>query len=407
VGVPAETEITAATAHSRLVSTWTARCRWLLLAAGTTAVIVTLQPLTAAAGDREPPGPRPFQPVLQTRLRGDLLMAGNANVVSTGLRRGATSIADGDDDRSFLCVDRPRGDATCADNSSAAVIDLPARARVVHARLYVETSLTATAGAMRVRLDVPGRSFSYAEIGADTPAVPKLYEAVGFGRDGSRVRQAVWDVTHAVAAGGAGTYTVADIVSERTGTSSPHASWAIVLAYELRPTRELTDLRPVLRRRFAERMVSWHDGFVVLSDRSMRIPIRGLEGVAGQAAFAKSFHLVAQPRHGASDNLLLNGRPLGNNLTPGDRAAPPGVALGRDQSCNSITGIFNGTKCVLGTPARPRWGARSVVDMDVVRIPDGYLSAGGDTAVISLRTAGGGSLAPGMVAMSIDVGAGQ
>ena len=283
------------------------------------------------------------------------------------------------------------------------MIDLPARARVVHARLYVESSLPDAAGAMRVRLDVPGRSFAYMELGADTPGVPKLYEAVGSGRDGSSVRQAVWDVTQAVAAGGAGRYTVADIVSERTGTSAPYASWAIVLAYELRPTRELKDLRPALRARFAPRIVSWHDGIVVVSDRSMRIAISGLDSVAGPAAFAKSFHLVAQPRRGSSDNLLLNGRPLGNNLTPGDRPAPPGVALGRTQSCNSITGIFNGTSCVLGTPARPRRRARAGVDMDVVRIPDGYLSTGGDEAVISLRTAGGGSLAPGMVAMSVDV----
>ena len=379
-----------------------ARCRWLLIIASTSALVVSLQPLTAAARDREPPGPRPFQPVLQTSLRGDLLMAGNVNVVSTG--RGATSIADVDDDRSFLCVDRPRGDAACADNSSASVIDLPAGARVVHARLYVETSLPDGAGAMKVRLDVPGRSFAYMELGADTPAVPKLYEAVGAGRDGSRVRQAVWDAKRAVAAGGAGRYTVADIISEDAGPSSPQAAWAIVLAYELRPTRELTELRPAVRRRFAPRMVSWHDGFVVVSDRSVSIPIRGLEGVAGQAAFAKSFHLVAQPRRDASDNLLLNGRPLGNNLMPGDRAPPPGVALGRDQSCNSITDVFNGTSCALGTPAGPRLRARSGIDMDVVRIPDGYLSAGGDAAVMSLRAAEGVTLAPGMLAMSIDVG---
>ena len=242
------------------MSSWVTRCRWLLLAASATAVVVTTQPLSAAAGDREPPGPRPFQPVLQTRLRGDLLMAGNANVVSTGPRPGATSSVDVDDDASFLCVGRRRGDAACADNSSSALIDLPARARVVNARLYVETSLPAGAGAMSVGLSVPGRSFAYMELGADTPAVPKLYEALGSGRDGSSVRQAVWDVTQAVAAGGAGRYTVADIVSERTGTSSPYASWAIVLAYELRPNRELTDLRPALRPRFAQRIVSWHDG---------------------------------------------------------------------------------------------------------------------------------------------------
>jgi hypothetical protein len=385
-------------------SPFVTRCRWLLLVVSTTAVIATTQPLTAAAGDREPPAPRPFQPVLQTSLRGDLLMAGNANVVSSGPRPGTTSSADVDNDRTVLCVGRRRGDAACADNSSSAVIDLPARARVVHARLYVETSLPAGAGAISVRLDAPGRSFEYVELGAETPTVPKLYEDVGSGRDGSSVRQAVWDVTQAVAAGGAGTYTVADIVSERTGTSAPYASWAIVLAYELRPTRELTDLRPALRPRFAQRVVSWHDGFVVLSDRTMRTAIRGLEGVAGPAAFAKSFHLVAQPRRGSSDNLLLNGRPLGNNLTPGDSAPPPGVTLGAAPSCNSITNPFNETSCVLGTPARPRRRARSGVDMDVVRIPDGYLTTSGDRTVVALRTAGGGSLAPAMLAVSVDVG---
>ena len=71
---------------------------------------------------------------------GDLLMAGNANVVSDRPAEQPLSPTS-TTTRSFLCVDRPRGDAACADNSSSAGIDLPARARVVHARLYVETSL--------------------------------------------------------------------------------------------------------------------------------------------------------------------------------------------------------------------------------------------------------------------------
>ena len=52
--------------------------------------------------------------------------------------------------------------------------------------------------------------------------IPKLSEgSPAAGRSGPALRQAVWDVTELRRAGGAGTYTVADIVHERAGAFLP------------------------------------------------------------------------------------------------------------------------------------------------------------------------------------------
>ena len=120
------------------------------------------------------------------------------------------------------------------------------------------------------------------------------------------MRQAVWDLTAYVAAAGAGTYTVADIVSQRVGpdrptrrgpSSSPTSATRPWPSPSRRPTR------------FAPRLVSWHDGFQYLTAGSLDVPVRGLP--RRRAPFAKSFHVVAGGRPGRSDNLLFAGRPAG------------------------------------------------------------------------------------------------
>jgi hypothetical protein len=233
------------------------------------------------------------------------------------------------------------------------------------------------------------------------------------------MRQAVWDVTSYVAAAGPGTYTVADIMYERSGAWLPYASWAIVVAYERDPESEIVvaDLPVDEQHRFARRAISWHDGFVVRSEGSIDVPVTGLEVVAGQPTFAKSFHVIAHAQARGADNLLLDGDPIGNNLAPGASPAPPGVAIGADPACNSITDVLNDSICVLGAPVETKLPgpgeyrasrdgvtptSGSAVDMDVIRIPDRYFQAGSTTATLSVRAVGA-PVAPGVLAVSVDL----
>jgi hypothetical protein len=250
----------------------------------------------------------------------------------------------------MICAARRglRGRRLCADNSSSAELDLPAGARVIAARLYVETSVGTGVGPLRAALDGPGTGFTYETLpslpGGSGPAT-KLYEAAG----GAGLCQAVWDVTAYVAAGGLGTYTVADIVNERVGPYLPYASWAIVAAYELDPAVGLASVAAADQARFAPRFVAWHDGFQHVNGGSLDVPIDAIPVVRGAATFAKSFHIVAGGRRGRSDNLLFNGQPLGNNNPPDDGPPPPGVRLGTDPACNTVTDVQNDSICVLGS----------------------------------------------------------
>jgi hypothetical protein len=361
--------------------------------------------------------PRPFGVVVEQVINGDLVMAANSNLRSAGgWDLSAAAQADVDGDRSRLCVRRGQFEPACADNSSSAALDIPSHARVVAARLYVETSLSVDAGRLRVRLDGPAAPFRYSVLGARA-GVHKLYEATAAVSSNATMRQGVWDVTKYVAAHGPGRYTVADIVSERAGAYLPYASWAIVAAYELDPKVDLGDVPTHDQPRFARRAVSWHDGFVRPSESRLEVPITGLAIDPAATSFAKALHIVAGARLGSADNLLFNGQPLGNNNTPGDSSPPAGVTLGHHPTCNSTTDVFNETICVLGTPASSkRPGPRayvaagdgatassgSAVDMDVVRIPDRYLVPGAASAVLSASTATA-PLAVGVLAVVADL----
>ena len=396
------------------------RLRVLGRVTGLASLGVAVLPLAAHASERDDTRARPFTVVLERVLHGDLVMAANSNLLSAGgWDMAASSVADVDGDRSVLCVRRRSFDAACADNSSSAALDIPSGARVVHARLYVETSLSTSAGPLRVRLAGPGAAFDYTVLGAATRGVPKLYESTAAISSRAVLRQAVWDVTRFVNRRGSGRYTVADIVSERATAYLPYASWAVVAAYELDPAAKIRELAPEQRPRFARRAVSWHDGFMLSSVHVGSVAAAESSVVPGDAVYAKSLHLVANARQGEPDNLLFNGRPLGNNLTPGDRAPPPGVTVAGDRSCNSTTDVFNDTICVLGAPvATKRPGSArylasgdgttrssgSAVDIDVIRIPDRYLVAGSVNSVLSVRTVSDDPMAVGVLAISADLG---
>jgi hypothetical protein len=387
-----------------------------LLAAGLLAVTPGIAGGTAPVAESQ----IPFAPAYEGVLAGDLAMAANSNLLSAGGWR-RTAAADVDGDASRLCLGRlfVRGD--CTDNSSSAVLDIPAGARVVHARLYVQTSLSSAYGPMRVRLDGPTEGYTYTEIGPATKAVPQVAEgSAASGRAGPTMRQAVWDVTEYVAAAGSGTYTVADIVSERAGAFMPYASWAIVAAYELDPAADLAVVAPTpeAQQRFAFRALSWHDGFVARSDAPLEVVVNGFAVDAAVPVFAKSFHIVGHAPHGGAENLLFNGKPLGNNVLPGAAATPAGVTIGTDPTCNSISDVLNDSICNLGAPVATKLPgpsdyvavrdgrtptSGSAVDMDVVRIPDRYFLPGATTATLTLDAAGDEVVAAGMLAVSVDL----
>jgi hypothetical protein len=377
---------------------------------------------SAQSDDPVPPAHRRFRPVLEQVLQGDLVMAGNSNLLSAGgWRRDDLTVADVDGDTSELCIIRGLGfPRACADNSSSARLDLPDGARVVEARLYVQTTVAPDVGPLRVRLDGPRRPFKYSELGGATRGVRKLYEAGGGRDDGASMRQAVWDVTKYVSKHGAGGYTVADIVAERAAPYLPYASWAIVAAYDFDPAagQRLRTMPAEERQRFALRAVSWSDGFKYLTEGALAVPVGGFQIPVTGPVFAKSFHMVGHSQNGQPDNLLFNGNPLGNNLTPGDSPPPRGVVIGEHPSCNSTTDVENDTVCMLGTPvASKNPGPRaylasgdgrtrssgSGVDLDVIRIPDRYLVAGSTAGVLSLQVTGSDSLAPGVLAVSVDL----
>ena len=247
------------------------------------------------AGAAEPE--QPFTPVVHDVLAGDLVMAGNSNLVSAGgFRPAAEAVADVDGDDTSLCVGRLYVPAACGENSSSATLDVPVGARVVAARLYVNTSLTSATGPIQVRLDGPAAGFEYTTLSAATPGIAKVRESAGrSSRSAAPMRQAVWDVTEYVRTAGAGSYTVADIMFERAGAYLPYAAWTIVAAYELDPAVDLAVLSPEQRARFAPRAVTWDDGFVTMSDGSVDVIVDRFVVPAGAAVFAKTFHLAVEP----------------------------------------------------------------------------------------------------------------
>ena len=392
------------------------RARWFAAPAVIAATVFLAAPVSAAP----PPVETPFAPVVQRVLHGDLVMAANSNLRSAGgWRSDGQASADVDDDTTMLCVGRTFVPAACADNSSSATLDLPAGARIVAARLYVETTLSSAVNPIRVRLDGPAPGYDYTELSATTPGIPKLAESAGSQlRSTTPMRQAVWDVTGYVQANGAGSYTVADIMYERAGAFLPYASWAIVAAYDIDPAADVAAMTPEQLARYAPRAISWSDGFVVSVDTSVDVPVSGFQVPLAAPVFGKAFHVVAHAQHRGGDNLLFAGQPLGNNVSPGDSAAPLGVTLGADPACNTSTDILDDSICDLGTPVTTKQpgpdayissrdgrtpSSGSGVDMDVTRIPDRYLLPGMTSATLSMRALGSTPIATGVLATSIDL----
>ena len=181
----------------------------------------------------------------------------------------------------WLCVGRTSVPAVCADNSSSATLDVPAGARIVAARLYVDTTLCVVGstdpGAPR-RPRRRGLLRRADERHRQAPPEAHARAPAASAPMASPLRQAVWDVTDYVGRPAAGAYTVADIVFERAGAFLPYASWAIVAAYELDPAADVAVMTPEQQARFAPRSITWFDGFVVDRQRHHRGARRRVRG---------------------------------------------------------------------------------------------------------------------------------
>ena len=288
--------------------------------------------LVADAAAAEPPRTRRSPPVLEERARAATSSWPATPTCSRpGGWRPAPHAADVDGDAQPLCIGRAvRPPAACADNSSSAALDVPAGARVVARPAVRATSRVGRRRSAARPPRRPGDGFDYTELGAATPGSPSSPRDRRPGRSAPTLRQAVWDVTDYVSQAGAGTYTVADIVNERAGAFLPYASWAIVAAYELDPAADVAvaALTPEAQQRFARR--------ADLVARRLRRRGRRLRRGAGQRLRRRRRPARCSPRASTSsptpargaENLLFDGGPLGNNVTPGDAAPPAGVVLG-------------------------------------------------------------------------------
>ncbi len=247
----------------------------------------------------------------------------------------------------------------------------------------------------------------------------KVHEATIGGPGGGAMRTATWDVTAFISAQGTGDYTVADIVNQRTGPWLPIASWSVVVLYDLDVAdgHQSIEIAPTERHWFTRRTVSWHDEFAVEPGEPVELHIPWADEGAGDAAFAKSIHVVAQPGSRRAENLLFAGRPVGNSAMPGNSPPPDGVVIGTDPACNTLVDVLDDSICRLGAPVvdkvpgpssyvsaadgrTPTSG--SGVDMDVIRIPDRYLRLVEGRAVLALHPAVGATVVPIVLAASID-----
>ena len=286
--------------------------------------------------DSKAPAERRFRPVLEQVVRGDLVMAGNSNLLSAGgWREGDVTVADVDGDASELCIIRGLGfPRACADNSSSARLDIPDGARVVEARLYVQTTVAPDVGPLRVRLDGPGRPFAYTELGGATLGVRKLYEAAAAGRRRARrcARRCGTSPSTSPSAAPARTPSPTSSPSGPRRTC-PYASWAIVAAYEFDPRRGQRARRRCRveeRQRFAAaRRVVVRRVHLPRRRAPVEVPVSGFDDPDDRAASSpRASTSSATASTATPDNLLFNGNPLGNNLTPGDAPPPAGVVIG-------------------------------------------------------------------------------
>ncbi len=290
---------------------------------------------------------------------GDIALVGNAIVTCDTADPGCvTALTSGQPSNTWTMfhVDVDADGSTF--NSSSADLSVPAGATVLFAGLYwagtTEGSIAPPNVAQRanVRFETPVSGGYVAVAGAvlgDTTAVDDSY--AGFA-----------DVTALVQAGGAGTYTVADIqVTTGTGITGPWGGWAIAVAYQ-DPAASCNNL-------------NIYDGYENFFFASESVNISGFETPAvGPVSATLGFFMGDGDRQNvnpddATDALIFAGTTLSNALSP-------------------ATNFFNNTISTFGannTARSPNPVHSLVVDVDVVDA-DGVLAPGSTSATVTLNS---------------------
>jgi len=316
---------------------------------------------------------RNFAPRFATNDTGDVVMAANtllscqqgasgcaeARAGRTGAKLGNNSW-----DMQFVDVDSDAGTF----NSSRADITLPADASILFAGLYWGANTTGGASGGRAAPDANAKNtvrFGTPTSGYTTVTADVVDE--GEARSQVGAYQAFADVTALVSAGGAGTYTTANVQAGRG--LDRYAGWSLVVAYHspTSPPRNLTVF----------------DGFVTVN--------------SGDPPREVSFSGFRTPPSGPVRSKLGFVAYEGDRSLGGDKAFLNGSAL-TDGVAGSANNFFNSAITYLGQPVttkEPNYDNQLGYEADVANA-EGYLRNGDTSATLKLETTGDTYL-PGVV----------
>jgi uncharacterized repeat protein (TIGR01451 family) len=326
---------------------------------------------------------RAFSVRFTTNAQGDITGTGNSLLTCRTDDSGCPAARDGDaqhgspldnNDRFMTWVDVDGDRSTF--NSSSARLNLPTGASILFAGLYYGGRYQKGDGGQdppnpdarnKVLLSTPG-STTYQSLTAesldyanDTSGVPREYQ--GF-----------VDITSIVKAGGAGTYTVANVQLGTGQNADQSGGWAIAVAYKdpTKPTRNLTIF----------------DGFkfVTAGGASVSIPLSGFQ----------------TPNSGPVNTRIGMIAYEGDLGKDGDYATLEGKKL--SNAANPENNFFNSSISNLGTSfttRNPNYKNGFGFDGDIVDAT-GYLKNGQTKATITLSTTSDG-YAPGGVSFATDL----
>jgi uncharacterized repeat protein (TIGR01451 family) len=337
------------------------------------AVLASLGTMAVAIAAPAAWADRAFSPRFATNDTGDIVMAANTLLSCqegaagcADARAGRTGAKLGNNSWDMRFVDVDSDSATF--NSSRADVVLPADASILFAGLYWGANTTAGASGGSAAPDANAKNsvrFATPTSGYVTVTADRVDE--GAARSQLGAYQAFADVTALVSAGGAGTYTTANVQAGRG--LDRYAGWSLVVAYHspTAPPRNLTVF----------------DGFVTVNsgDPPQQISVSGFRTPpSGPVRSKLGFVAYEGDLSLGGDKAFLNGRALTDGVS------------------GSATNFFNSAITNLGQPVTskaPDYRNQLGYEADVSNA-EAYLRNGETSATLKLETTGDTYL-PGVV----------